>query len=122
MPQQVCNIFQRSAFHSQTTRKCMSQVVPTKVLDLRFGYRVVEPVPPIFERLAGLRRLEHTPSDFAPAMHTLRAATAASFSGTCIGSRSFRPRNVQHPTSKVYHVPREAVLTALPQTSVDCEV
>jgi hypothetical protein len=65
MPQQVCNIFQWSAFHSQTARKCMSQVVPTKVLDLRFGHRVVEPMPPIFERLPGLRRLEHTPFAFA---------------------------------------------------------
>jgi hypothetical protein len=47
----------------------MSQVVPTKVLDLRFGHRVVEPVPPIFERLPGLHRLKHTPSAFAPVMH-----------------------------------------------------
>jgi hypothetical protein len=47
----------------------MSQIVPTKVLDLRFGHRIVKPAPPIFERLLRFRRLEHTPSAFAPVMH-----------------------------------------------------
>jgi len=46
----------------------MSQVVPTKVLYVPFGHRVVEPVPPIFQWRPGLRRLEHTPFAFAPAM------------------------------------------------------
>jgi hypothetical protein len=34
----------------------------------------------------------------------------------------FRPRDVQHPTFKVYHVPSKAVLTALPQTGDSDEV
>jgi hypothetical protein len=33
-----------------------------------------------------------------------------------------RPRDVRHPTSKVYHVPRQAVLTALPQSDVDRQI
>jgi len=62
MPQQVCNIFQGSAFHSQTARKCMvAKSCQRKVLDLRFGHPALsKPVPPIFERLPGLHRLEHT--------------------------------------------------------------
>jgi hypothetical protein len=100
----------------------MSQAVPTKVLDLRFGHRVVEPVPPIFERLPGLRRLEHTPFAFAPAMHNPQGGNRSIIWRDVYWLFVLRPRNVQHPTSKVYHVPCEAVLTALPQTSIDCEV
>jgi len=81
MPQQVCNIFQRSAFHSQTARKCMSQVVPTKVLNVRFGHYVVEPVPPIFDWLPGLRRLEHRPSAFAPAMRNPQGGNRSYLAG-----------------------------------------
>ena len=112
---QLCNIFQRSAFHSQTARKCMSQVVPTKLLDLRFGHRVVEPVPPIFARFHGLRRLEHTPSAFAPAMHNPQGGNRSIIWRDAYWLFVLRPRNVQRPTSKVYHVPRKAVLTALPR-------
>src|ERR1700719_3713661 len=32
-----------------------------------------------------------------------------------------RPRHVQHPTFRVYHVPRQTVLTALTHTAVDCQ-
>src|SRR6266851_1177633 len=69
VPQQVCNIFKRSALHSQTTRERMSQVVPAKVLDLRLNHCVVEPMPPVFKRLTCLFGLEHTPSPLAPVVH-----------------------------------------------------
>src|SRR4030088_2706751 len=69
LPQQVCNAANRTTLHSKATRKCMPQVVPTKVLDLRLNHRVVEPMPPIFERFSSLGRLEHTPSPVAQAVH-----------------------------------------------------
>src|SRR6266513_3477402 len=90
MPQQVCNIFQRSAFHSQTARKCMSQVVPTKVLYVPFGHRIVEPVPPIFDwRPLVFADWNTRPLPSPRLCATLKAATAASFSGTFIGSSFF---------------------------------
>jgi hypothetical protein len=49
---------------------------------------------------------------------TLRAATAASFSGMC-GLFVLRPRNIQQPASPVYHVPRQAILAALTQTDIN---
>jgi hypothetical protein len=89
MLQQVCNIFQRSAFHSQTARKCMSQVVPAKVLDPRCTHRVVEPMPPILERLAVFADRNTRPLPSPRSCTTLRAAIAASFNGTCMGSSFF---------------------------------
>ncbi len=106
MPQQICNIFQRSAFHSQTACKCMSQVVPTKVLDLRFGHRVVEPVPHIFERPPVVADWNTRPLPSPRLCTTLSAATAASFSGTCIGSSFFvrGTSNIQPLKSTMSHV------------------
>ncbi|MGA2299100.1 MAG: hypothetical protein ABSG77_00240 [Candidatus Acidiferrum sp.] len=40
----------------------------TKVHSLRFHYRFLEPMPPIFKRFIRLGRLEHTPSALAPVM------------------------------------------------------
>src|SRR5258708_11617324 len=57
MPKQVCNIFERSTLHSQTACERMPKVVPTKVLDLRFAHRFIEPMPPIFKNF---RSEEHT--------------------------------------------------------------
>ena len=59
----------------------LSQVVPTKVLNVRFGHYVVEPVPPIFDWLPGLRRLEHTPSAFAPAMRNPQGGNRSYLAG-----------------------------------------
>jgi hypothetical protein len=50
----------------------MSQVVPAKVLNSCFDYRVVEPMPPIFERLSRFLRLKHTPFPVAPRVHNLK--------------------------------------------------
>ena len=47
----------------------MPQVVPTKVFDPRLNNRVVKPMPTVFERLARLGRLEHTPTPVALVMH-----------------------------------------------------
>src|SRR5260370_39442354 len=69
VPDQVCNIFKRSALHSQTSRERMSQVVPAKIFDLRLNHCVVEPMPPVLKRLTRLFRLEHTPSAVAPVVH-----------------------------------------------------
>src|SRR5260221_13088184 len=69
VPQQISDILKRSALHSQSACKRMSQVVPTKVLDPGFNHRVVKPMPAVFKRLAGLGRLEHTPSPAAPVVH-----------------------------------------------------
>jgi hypothetical protein len=71
MPQQVCNIFQRSAFHPYPAHIRVPQGEPPKVLDSRFNRSVVEPMPPIRERLPGLFRLEHTPLPVAPRVHNL---------------------------------------------------
>jgi len=72
----------------------MSQVVPKKVLDLRFGHRVVEPVPPIFERLPGLRRLEHTPSPVAPVVHNPQGGNRSIIQRDVYGFFVLRPRDV----------------------------
>ncbi|SRR6266487_5151913 len=56
VPQQIRNIFERRPLHSQPTRKRVTQVVPMKVLELRFYYRVVKPVTPVFERRARFYR------------------------------------------------------------------
>src|SRR5713101_4381749 len=69
VPQQICNVFKRSALHSQTACECMPQVVPAKILDLRLNHCVLEPMPPVFKRLTRLFRLEHTPSPVAPVVH-----------------------------------------------------
>jgi hypothetical protein len=69
MPLEVCNIFQRSASHSQPTRKRVPQVVPPKDFDLRFNHRVVESMPPVLTQLCGFFRLEHTPLPIAPRAH-----------------------------------------------------
>jgi hypothetical protein len=46
----------------------MPQAMSTKVHSLRFHYRFLEPMPPIFKRFIRLGRLEHTPSALAPVM------------------------------------------------------
>ncbi len=38
------------------------------------------------------------------------------------GLFTLRSRDVQHPTSRVYHVPSQVVLTSLPQSGVDRKV
>jgi hypothetical protein len=66
----ACNLFEpRCAYRSQPARKRMPQVVPTKVFDPRLNNRVVKPMPTVFERLARLGRLEHTPTPVALVMH-----------------------------------------------------
>jgi len=69
VPQQGCNIFKRSALHSQTARKRVPQVVPPKVLDPSLNHRVVEPMAPILKWRSSFFRLEHTPLPIAPCLH-----------------------------------------------------
>jgi hypothetical protein len=69
VPQQICYVFERSTFHPQPACKRMSQVVPAKILDLRLEHGVVEPMPPVSERLTRLLGLEHTALPVAPVVH-----------------------------------------------------
>src|SRR6267142_605182 len=90
VPQQIRNIFERRSFHSQPARKRMPQVVPMKVLQLRFQNRVVEPVTPVFERLVRSCRYKDAPFSVPALEYRLeRALIAASFNGTCNGSSFF---------------------------------
>src|ERR1700683_4744880 len=56
VPEQVCYVFERRSFHSQPARKSGTQVIPVKVSELRFCYRIFEPMTAIFEGLARFHR------------------------------------------------------------------
>jgi hypothetical protein len=58
VPQQVCDILEWSALHSQSACKRVRQVVPKKILNPRLNNRVIEPVPPVLKRMASFPRLE----------------------------------------------------------------
>jgi hypothetical protein len=77
---------------------------------------------PVFERFPGLLRLEHTPSPIAPVMHNPQGGNRSIIQRDVYRFFAFRPRDVQRPTTKVYHVPRQVVLIPLPQTCVDRRV
>ena len=94
--------------------KCVPQVVPTKVLDPRFHHR---------RRQINAARFQAVRRSWPTGTHGLsRRPCGAQPSGRQpqhhLTGRVWvlRPQDVQHPTSKVYHVPSQAVLTALPQT------
>ena len=89
VPRQICDIFKRCSLHSQPTRNCMPQVMPVKVLELRFDYRVIQPVTPVFERITRFYRLKDAPFSVPPLNTVLSALIAASFNGTCNGSSFF---------------------------------
>src|SRR5258708_19705532 len=69
VPQQISDIFKRSALHSQPACERMPQVVPVKILDPRFNHPIVEPMASVFEGFAGLSCLKHTPSPTPPPLH-----------------------------------------------------
>ena len=54
VPQKIGNVFKRGALHSQPAGKRVAQVMPMKVLEVRFHNRVIKPVPRIFERFTSL--------------------------------------------------------------------
>lgn len=113
------NRFIVSSLGALDTRKRFCQfasyAVSTKVPDLRFHYRFVEPMPFIFSRTPVLADWKNTPSSFAPVVHNPTG-----------GHRStiiywdvywfFARGMLKLPTPPVYHVPRESVMTALAQT------
>ena len=66
------------------------QVVPMKVLKLRFNYRAIKPVTVVFKRLARFYRCKDAPFFRPPLFNTVSSAMiAASFNGTCNGSSFF---------------------------------
>jgi len=69
VPQQISDIFERGALHSEPTCERMPQVVPVKIFDPGLNHRAVKPMTAILQWLAGLRRLEHTSFSVAPAVH-----------------------------------------------------
>ncbi len=110
MPQQICDVFKRRTLHSQPAGKRMPQVVPTKVLNSRFTHRFNKPMPPIFERFACPGRMKHTPSAVAPVKHNPNGSYPKIVQRDGYGFFVLRPRNIQHPAPKVYHVPSQSVL------------
>ena len=46
----------------------MQQAMRTRVHDLRFHHRFLDPLAPLFKRFLRLGRLEHTPSALAPVL------------------------------------------------------
>src|ERR1700688_4353373 len=56
--QQLSNILQLRARLPQHAGEMVSQVMPMKVRDLSLLQRLVEPVPPVLKRVAGLDRLK----------------------------------------------------------------
>ena len=98
----------------------MPQVVPPRVSDPRFDHRGFKPVPPVFKRFTRSGWLKHTPTTYRPG----RAQPIGRPPQHHLMGREsvLRPRDVQHRTLLVYHVPRQSVLTALPKSSIDRQI
>jgi hypothetical protein len=99
-------VLERGTLHALPARKRVPQVAPTKVLDPRLKHPNLKLVSHVFERFAGLDRLEHTPSTIAPVAHHPKGGHRSIIQRGVYGFFVLRQRDVQHPTVKVYHVPR----------------
>jgi hypothetical protein len=85
-------------------------ILEAKILDSCLEKRVVEPTPPVFESFSTLYRPKHTLSPVAPVMHNPQGGNRSIILRDVYGFFALRPRDVQHPTSKVYHVRCQTVL------------
>ena len=69
VPQQVCDVFQRSALHTSRLANVCRKSCQRKFLIPASITAVVKSMPPVFKRFAGPGRLEHTAFPAAPVVH-----------------------------------------------------
>lgn len=111
VPQRICNIFHRSAPHPKPVCKSLSQIVPAKVLDLRFRHGLVKASRPFLNGSSVVADWNRRPLASPRSCTTLRGGHRNIIMK---GRESvLRPRKVKHPTFPVYHVRRQSVLAAL---------
>ena len=106
VPQQIRNIFEWRSLHPQTTRKGVTQVVPMKVLELRFHYSVIKPVATVLKRLARFCRRKDASFTFPALEYRLERTDSRVVYRHVQRLLILGTWNVKLSGLPVYHVPR----------------